>query len=72
LRKREKGNGLFLLLKNNLDENKFLQNLSLWRKNYNERWIMGSGDGGPGFGCHGTVLSVPESVRKNIRNEVQQ
>jgi len=33
---------------------------------------MGGGDSGPGFGCHGTVLFVPESVRKNIRNEVQQ
>ena len=33
---------------------------------------MGSGDSGPGFGCHGTVLSVPESVRKNIIDEVQQ
>jgi hypothetical protein len=50
----------------------FTKFLYLWRKKYYERWVVGSGDGGPGFGWHGTVLSVPESVRKNIRKEVQQ
>jgi hypothetical protein len=66
-------NELFLLLKANLDRSEFFTKfLYLWGKNYNERWIMGGGDSGPGFGCHGAVLSVPESVRKNIRNEVQQ
>jgi hypothetical protein len=73
LRNRGKRNGLFLLLKANLDESEFFtKSLYLWRKNYNESWIMGGGDVFSGYRCYGIMLPVPESVRKNIRNEVQK